>query len=312
MPNPTRESLQRHAQAIALMGWIDGELTGRDYESFNTEAAREKYLPEWTTDLAKQITEPDNHDLAFLLVEVTSTEAMTLGQIVQLPENDFTAEQAKAVRANASLLLATPRKRKHKANLSWVTKQIATGGDFALIEEVFVDQLQDLLDENLDLIIDCRTPNEADDTELWETVAEKFGSAPQYVQLPTTDEVGHRIPASHFEAAFTAAEPVLAEGGTVFVHCHMGVNRGPSTAFYLLLKQGMEPTAAFDLIRATRPQAGLYYAEDAMLAAGLEAQLDDFLEHVRSVFLPSEQRKIAHVMREQHESDRRQVEEGRL
>ena len=50
----------------------------------------------------------------------------------------------------------------------------------------------------------------------------------------------------------------------VIVHCHMGVNRGPSLAFAAMLALGHEPTEALAAIRAQRPIAAVLYAEDAL------------------------------------------------
>jgi dual specificity phosphatase 3 len=50
----------------------------------------------------------------------------------------------------------------------------------------------------------------------------------------------------------------------VVVHCHMGINRGPSMAFAILLALGWEPMAALDAIRASRPIAGIIYADSAL------------------------------------------------
>ena len=50
------------------------------------------------------------------------------------------------------------------------------------------------------------------------------------------------------------------------VHCHMGVNRGPSMAFAYLLDQGWDPIKALVAIRSARPIAGIIYAPDAIRA----------------------------------------------
>ncbi len=44
----------------------------------------------------------------------------------------------------------------------------------------------------------------------------------------------------------------------------MGINRGPSMAYAVLLTLGWEHLAALDAIRAARPIAALIYAEDAV------------------------------------------------
>jgi len=50
----------------------------------------------------------------------------------------------------------------------------------------------------------------------------------------------------------------------VLVHCHMGVNRGPSMAFAILLGLGHDPVEALRAIRSARPIAAILYAEDAI------------------------------------------------
>jgi hypothetical protein len=43
----------------------------------------------------------------------------------------------------------------------------------------------------------------------------------------------------------------------------MGINRGPSSLYAIMLAQGWAPTEALSAIRAARPIAGLIYAADA-------------------------------------------------
>ena len=50
----------------------------------------------------------------------------------------------------------------------------------------------------------------------------------------------------------------------VLTHCHMGINRGPSLGFAVLLAQGWDPVDAIAAIRAARPQANVWYAADAL------------------------------------------------
>ncbi len=44
----------------------------------------------------------------------------------------------------------------------------------------------------------------------------------------------------------------------------MGINRGPSLGFAVLLSQGWDPVEAIAAIRAARPQANVWYAADAL------------------------------------------------
>ena len=50
----------------------------------------------------------------------------------------------------------------------------------------------------------------------------------------------------------------------VLAHCHMGINRGPSMAYAILLATGMEPVAALTAIREARPIAAIAYDGDAL------------------------------------------------
>ena len=53
---------------------------------------------------------------------------------------------------------------------------------------------------------------------------------------------------------------------TLMVHCHMGINRGPSMAFAMLLEEGYSCVEALTDIRDSRPIAAIAYAEDALRA----------------------------------------------
>ncbi len=50
----------------------------------------------------------------------------------------------------------------------------------------------------------------------------------------------------------------------MLVHCHMGINRGPSMAYACLLVLGWDPIEAMTAIRTARPIAAIGYAEDAL------------------------------------------------
>lgn len=191
-----------------------------------------------------------------------------------------------------------------KGNISWINDTLACGGDFSYTPERALAQLDDLLQQDVGYVIDCR--QEADDFEAWMPV-----DGVQYHWLPSEDRIGYHMPPQHFDRAVAIARRAEAEGRKVFVHCHMGVNRGPSTAFAILLDRGMDPVAAFDLIRERRPQAGISYAEDA-LVAHLDRQgaqvdwgtLDTFIAHYEAVMTPEVQEGIQHKIRQHHQRDR--------
>ena len=61
----------------------------------------------------------------------------------------------------------------------------------------------------------------------------------------------------------------------------MGINRGPSLGYAVMLAQGWDPVDALDTIRRARPQAYVAYAEDALrwhhtrTGASAETRADD-------------------------------------
>ena len=79
-----------------------------------------------------------------------------------------------------------------------------------------------------------------------------------------TDDDGRGQDDEWFSAGVAHFEDLTLRGGRVVVHCHMGVNRGPSMAFAILLSQGWDITEALDAIAEARPIVGLIYANDAV------------------------------------------------
>src|SRR6476469_9722736 len=75
-------------------------------------------------------------------------------------------------------------------------------------------------------------------------------------------DTGKRVPAAWFEAEVGRVLAWFEEpDAVVLTHCHMGVNRGPSLGFAVLLGLGLEPVEALQAIQAARPIAYAYYAE---------------------------------------------------
>lgn len=80
-----------------------------------------------------------------------------------------------------------------------------------------------------------------------------------------THDAGGRQSGAWFDEVLDALGGALADpDAVVLVHCHMGVNRGPSMALRLMLEQGYDAIGALDAIRAARPIAAVLYAEDAV------------------------------------------------
>src|ERR1700710_81348 len=127
------------------------------------------------------------------------------------------------------------------ANLSFVTPQLAIGGDISQKDELAAGQLAELGWLGITHVVDCRF--EWNDVELF---AEYL---PEVSYLHHgMDDAGQRVPMRWFEAAMTWIE-AAGPDAVVLTHCHMGINRGPSLGFAVLLHQGWDPIDAITAIR---------------------------------------------------------------
>jgi dual specificity phosphatase 3 len=144
------------------------------------------------------------------------------------------------------------------ANASFVTPYLAIGGDLRTTsEDVAVDQLSELGDAGITHVVDVRV--EWSD-EHW--VRERRADL-EYLHLGI-DDAGQRVPGEWFDEGVRFALEGIEGGGVVLAHCHMGINRGPSMGFAVLLALGWDAVEALDAIHAARPIAFIAYAEDAL------------------------------------------------
>ena len=144
------------------------------------------------------------------------------------------------------------------ANASFVTPYLAVGGDLETVtEDVAVNQLGELGEAGITHVIDVRV--EWND-EQW--IRERRADL-QYLHLGI-DDAGQRVPDEWFEHGVRFAVEGIESGGVVLAHCHMGINRGPSMGFAILLALGWDAVEALEAIHAARPIAFIAYAEDAL------------------------------------------------
>ena len=146
------------------------------------------------------------------------------------------------------------------ANISYVTGRVWTGGDLPshLDDAAMLADLAGIQKAGITHILDNRI----------ECSDEAFVEA----HAPTItywwngqDDAGQAMPDQWFRDGVDFALEALADpDAQVLVHCHMGVNRGPSMAFAILLATGMEPVAALTAIRQARPIAAIAYSDDAL------------------------------------------------
>jgi len=141
-----------------------------------------------------------------------------------------------------------------------VTDWLYLCGDLPSEEDLAVSQLEEWRREGITAIVDVR--------EEWsdERLVAKYAPEMNYFHLGTHDDGGAQT-AEWFEEGLDALHHALQEReAKVVVHCHMGVNRGPSMGFAYLLDQGWQPIDALTAIRAARPIAAVAYASDALRA----------------------------------------------
>lgn len=141
-----------------------------------------------------------------------------------------------------------------------VTDRVWTGGDLPshLGDEAMLEELQEILEAGITHIIDNRLEWSDED------FVRRYAPDVTYVWNPQ-DDIGQAMPDSWFERGVGAALDAFAQADTqVLVHCHAGINRGPSMAYAILLATGEDPVEALTAIRMARPIAGIAYSLDAL------------------------------------------------
>ncbi|MBN1565128.1 MAG: dual specificity protein phosphatase family protein [Anaerolineae bacterium] len=72
-----------------------------------------------------------------------------------------------------------------------------------------------------------------------------------YCHLPTVDDAAPTI--AHLQQGADFMQRVIADGGSVYVHCAGGIGRAPTMAAAYLITQGYTLDEAVALIKQTRP-----------------------------------------------------------
>jgi dual specificity phosphatase 3 len=139
-----------------------------------------------------------------------------------------------------------------------INERLVVGADLGYGDEEMKQNLDRLLELGVTHIIDCRVE--------WSDEEYVGKHAPQvaYLQAPHDDN-GVRAARAWFDMGVDFALKALEADpdAKLYVHCHMGVNRGPSMAFAILLALGWEPLDAYDRIVEVREEAWVLYATQA-------------------------------------------------
>jgi dual specificity phosphatase 3 len=145
------------------------------------------------------------------------------------------------------------------ADAAFLTDQLLTGADLDIDDNRHAEaQLAELVGRGLTHIVDVRI--EWSDQYLVSQLAPDV----RYLHLGI-DDAGQRVPDEFFDVGVGFIRDALADPTSlVLAHCHMGINRGPSLAYAVLIDMGHDPVEALDLIRSARPIAYIAYAEDAL------------------------------------------------
>jgi len=147
-----------------------------------------------------------------------------------------------------------------------VTDWLVISGDLPMDREEAALKLNEWIEAGVTDIVDVR--GEWTDEKLVKELAPHI----RYHYLGTHDD-GTSQDQAWFDQGLTALHEALQhENAVVMVHCHMGVNRGPSMALAYLIDQGWNPLDALDAIREARPIAGIIYAEDAITATATQLE----------------------------------------
>lgn len=151
-----------------------------------------------------------------------------------------------------------PREALAVANVSRVTNWLWTGGDVRPDPDDAVVDVRALRDAGITHVLDCRVE--------WTDEALFAVLAPEVTYLHHgVDDAGDAQPDWWFDLGVGFAVAALAEPDSqILVHCHMGINRGPTMAYAILLALEWDPIEALDAIRTARPIAAVGYAEDAL------------------------------------------------
>jgi protein-tyrosine phosphatase len=141
-----------------------------------------------------------------------------------------------------------------------VTDWLLISGDLPSRPVDAYKKLHEWIEAGVTDIVDVR--GEWSDARLVERIAPHI----RYHYLGTHDD-GTEQDDEWFRSGIAALQIAQQNVNSVMmVHCHMGVNRGPSMAFAFLLEQGWDPLEALTAIRRARPIAGIIYAPDAVRA----------------------------------------------
>ena len=116
-------------------------------------------------------------------------------------------------------------------------------------------------------VLDCRTWEEVDHSKGWRHPSRRYVDPTErfIVAYNATGDDGRVKSTDYFLAAIQWADEVLRNGGKIYAHCAMGINRGPSNLYAIMRATNprLDTVTTLSMIRRARPFAGVMYWRDA-------------------------------------------------
>lgn len=146
-----------------------------------------------------------------------------------------------------------------------VNDWLSVGADLdiavGLTGQDYDDVISDLFVHGVTHVLDLRA--EWEDRWWWESMGLPTEN---YCHAPIIDSRRHTPPERWFQSIEDFVKEFWSksyDGDRLYVHCQMGINRGPTAAMLSLLTVDpeMHPWQAFTMIREARPCAGIVYSE---------------------------------------------------
>lgn len=177
----------------------------------------------------------------------------------------------------------------------WVDEQLAVSGDLPYNRVEALEQLRVWEQSGITDVFDMR--GEADDSTFIHRMSDVITS-----HWFGVDDAGTPRDDAWFDSFVDRAHEILEDSERkILVHCHMGVNRGPSALYAIMLSLGWDHVAALRAIRDSRPIAGIIYAPDAVnwfaRSSGYDVDLSQQMENDVTGWLRRNDLDIAYVIR---------------
>lgn len=179
--------------------------------------------------------------------------------------------------------------------ICWVDEQLAVSGDLPYNRVEALEQLRTWEQNGITDVFDMR--GEADDSRFIHRNSDVITS-----HWFGVDDAGTPRDDAWFESFVDQALDVLEDSERkILVHCHMGVNRGPSALYAIMLSLGWDHVGALRVIRDSRPIAGIIYAPEAVnwfaRSSGFDSSQSQQMEDDVTDWLRRNDLDLAYVIR---------------